>query len=840
MCVVTARSRIRRARVRTWLLASLAGLGAVLAALLGVATNLATALVPPEWGWAWDAPLLWTGVAVLVILTATAAAATILLSDNPPDSDPSGPGTTAVPAGPAAGHSVQALRDEAGAARDRTPASAPPAAVVVTSNLPPRNPHFTGRATLLDEVADSLRSGPVAVTAVHGLGGVGKTQVALEVAYRGRDRGAYHLIWWIRAESTLTLTDDLAALAPELDVPIEREQERTVAAVLAALRRRDRWLLVFDNAPNSDDIQRWLPSGPGHVLITSRERAWTGLARTVGVEEFSRAESVDYLAKHAGATLAGQTPGVLDELAATLGDLPLALAQATAYLTRHGLSVTGYLRLYQDRKTAARLLATGLPGYPHSVATTWLIHFEELAERQPAALELLRFCAFLDPDDINLELLLSRPDLLAGRLTGRLAEAAQNPATQLELVGELAATGLVTRLDDFRVRMHRLVGQVTRQQLAADDAQAQRSWAGHVMRLVSRLFPDESWYPESWSVCADLAAHVTALESHGAPANVTGLALDHLGRYLDGRGKLRDAIAVLHRAVVVWETAFGNLRPQLADSLNSLGIVQLELDLVEEAQSTLDRAISVAKTTYGSRHPRFALILTSLGMVEERRGQPKRARALYRRALTILESAGESDSVDTAQVLGNLGNVLRTLGDLDGARSGYERAIVIFTAVYGPEHPTVAAALTNLGAVQTRLNQIEDAKHSITRALRIKEAAYGPGHPDNAYTLVNLGALQLKEDAFEEARVSLRRALEIQEAAYGPEHPEIALTLYNLGMAEAPLGALDDAREHWRRALSIIGDAYGPAHEQARLLRELLDQGWHRDAAEEPPEQPGK
>lgn len=832
MCVVTERSRTWRAKIRTRLPASLPYLSVVLAVLIGVATELAAPLIPADWWWPQSPWVMWTITAGLIITMLLVTRAMHRSSGHVPGWDVPVPDTTDIATDSGTIRSAAAVGEEASAT---TPLPA------VTSNLPPRNPHFTGRTALLDEVTDSLRNGPVAVVAVQGLGGIGKTQVALEVAYRGRDRGVYDLIWWIRAESTLTLTDDLAALAPELGIGIGQEQERTVAEVLTALRRRDRWLLVYDNARNGDDIRPWLPAGPGHVLITSRERAWIGLARTIDIDEFSRAESIDYLTRHApsGAVSAEKTPGVLDELAATLGDLPLALAQAVAYLTRHGLSVAGYLRLYQDREAAARLLATGLPDYPHSVATTWLIHLEELAERRPAALELLRFCAFLDPDDINLELLLSRPDLLAGQLTGRLAEVAKSPTALLELVGELAATGLVTRLDDLRVRMHRLVGQVTRQQLAIGDAKAQRSWAGHIMRLVSQLFPDESWYPESWPVCADLAAHVTVLEGHGAPANVpTALALDHLGRYLDGRGKLRDALAVLQRAVALWEKALGAHTKQLADSLNSLGIVQNKLNLTEEARSTLDRAVAVAKATYGPRHPRFALILTSLGMVEERRGQPKQARAHYRRALTILESAGESDSVDMAQVLGNLGNVQWALGDLADARANYEQAIAIFSRVYGPEHPTVAAALTNLSGVQNDPNQLDAAKRSITQALRIKEAAYGPDHPDIAYTLVNLGGLQMKEGAFKEARASFRRALEIQEATYGPEHPEIALTLHNLGMAAAKLGALNDARDHWQRAIAIVEDAYGPAHAQARLLRVLLDRGWRDDAEEDPPDQP--
>ena len=171
---------------------------------------------------------------------------------------------------------------------------------------------FTGRDDMLAEVGRRLDGGPVAV---RGLGGMGKSQVALEYAHRMRAAGRYRVAGWVRADSAVTAAEDLAAMAPLLGLPADGPAGEVAASVVAALRSRRDWLVVLDNAQGPDDLAGMLPDGGGHVLITSRNRAWSGVAAQLDLEVFSRAESVAFLCKRSGR----DEPDAAGELAGELG-----------------------------------------------------------------------------------------------------------------------------------------------------------------------------------------------------------------------------------------------------------------------------------------------------------------------------------------------------------------------------------------------------------------------------------------------------------------------------------------------------------------------------------------
>jgi hypothetical protein len=314
--------------------------------------------------------------------------------------------------------------------------------------------------------AEALDAGPVAIVALQGLGGVGKSQVALEFAHQGRSTGTYGLTWWIRAEASITLLEDLAALVPVISAADSAKRQEAARNAVTKLQGLSGWLLVFDNTLNAAEVRPWLPAGSGHILITSRERgSWAQTAESFDLAEFTRTESLAYLRGR----LRRDDPEA-SALATALGDLPLALAQACSYLDLHdGLPIRRYLQLYHLESGPATLLATGVdPAYPGSVATTWLMHFAELRRKDPAALQLLQLCAHLRPDRIDLTLILSEPSLLDAAETSTLATAIRSPLERDATVGALTRTGLLNRLKDDYVglpgtsnrehfRIHRLV-----------------------------------------------------------------------------------------------------------------------------------------------------------------------------------------------------------------------------------------------------------------------------------------------------------------------------------------------------------------------------------------------
>src|SRR4051812_28614802 len=273
--------------------------------------------------------------------------------------------------------------------------------------VPPRNPRFTGRDGMLTELRRRLGGGEgtLVVQALYGLGGVGKTQLAIEYAHRFA--ADYDLIWWVDAEQPVLIGDQLAALAGRLDLPLGPTVADTVERLLSELRGRERWLLIFDNAERPDDIAGYRPGGAGHVLITSRYPGWGALGGRLEVDVLARPETIALLR----ARIPAMSEDLADELGAELGDLPLAAAQAAGYLEQTGLPPADYLRRFRERR--ATLLARGeVFGYAGRIDTTWALSLERLRGEDPAALQLLELTAFLAPEPIPLTLIGDHPELL--------------------------------------------------------------------------------------------------------------------------------------------------------------------------------------------------------------------------------------------------------------------------------------------------------------------------------------------------------------------------------------------------------------------------------------------
>jgi hypothetical protein len=458
-----------------------------------------------------------------------------------------------------------------------------PGSVPPVLNAPPRNPAFTGRAEVLEKLGQRLVAGPVAVVAVRGLGGVGKSQLALEYAYRMRESGRYELAAWIRADSVVTVAEDLAAMAPLLGIDADGPAGELAMVVRAALGSRRNWLVVFDNAQNPRELAEMLPGGRGHVLITSRTRAWGRIASQLDLEEFDRPESVTFVCQRTGR----EEPEAAGELAEVLGDLPLALAQAAAYIDTRAITIGDYLALYRDPAVARRLRAMGLASdeYPESVARTWLLHFDLLRQERPAAVELLRLCAFLDPDDIDLDL------LSAGRAeTGEvLAGVLGDKLERTEVASALAATSLVSRSSEGHLRVHRLVQAVTRDQL--DDHQA-AEWARRALSMAETVLPPDPLDNKSWPTYARLAPHIEAVtgqvSSYLILADKISL-LNNLGIYLAASGQLSASRAAFQRVLAITEAACGPDHPEVAKALDNLAVVQQRLGEFGDARASIKR-----------------------------------------------------------------------------------------------------------------------------------------------------------------------------------------------------------------------------------------------------------
>lgn len=558
-----------------------------------------------------------------------------------------------------------------------------------------RNRNFTGREDILTEVYDSLRAhSPAALTqteAIHGLGGVGKTQIAAEYAHRYA--GDYDVVWWVAAEDDAARPAELAGLARALDLPAKdmAEQAVVVAAVREWLRTHDRWLLILDNAPDADSIADLLPHGTaGHVVITSRSAVWSGIARPVPVETWPRPESVKFLLARAQK----EGDAAADELADELGDLPLALEQAAAYMDAVAISCGAYLERYREHRLA--ILARSAPlEHPDPVATTWHVSMERLREECPAAADLLNLCAFLAPEDIPRDMIADG----AEHLPEPLASAARSSVEMDDVVVALRRYSLM-RVEEDALSVHRLVQEVVRASMSEEQRGA---WWGCAARLADPGVgsPDLPDTLEAWPICERRLPHARPLMAAGMTdtTDASGPLLDTMGAYLYVRAQFAEARAMFETAILLGEEAHGPDDPTVALRVNNLGIVLLAQGDLPGARKRIERALRIDEAAFGPDHPAVAARVN------------------------------------------NLGTVYRAQGDLPGAKECCERALLIDEATYGPDHPNVARDVGNLGAVLGDQGDLPGAKKCIERALRIDEATYGPDHPNVAVRVNNLGVI---------------------------------------------------------------------------------------------------
>jgi tetratricopeptide (TPR) repeat protein len=676
----------------------------------------------------------------------------------------------------------------------------------------PRNPLFTGREDLLDQLHQKLTTPPTsdatttiaALTqpqALKGLGGIGKTQLAVEYAYRYQDH--YPHTFWVNAATMETLIGSFVAIAdllPSFPAKNEQDQNKVVEAVKQWLEHCDtRWLLIFDNADNISLVRPFLPkSGPGHILLTTRAHAVSSLAASIEVKKMSLMEGtclllrrVYGLAPHLSPMQVLEYTSIEDtneagNIVAALDSLPLALDQAGAYIEETGCGFAEYLNVYNTHhKTLLARRGIQATNYPNSVATTWLLSFQKVQQTNPAAAELLCLCAFLAPDQIPEELIRDG----AAHWNFPLQQATADLLTFNQMIEDLLKFSLVKRLaKPHMLSIHRLIQVVLIDTLTIDK---QWQWVVGVIQAVNNVFPKDVNDTSMWSQCqrylSQVQACYTLIEQYFMPMQQSTLWLIEAAILLD-----RTGLYLWHRA------------------------------LYSIAESLYQRALIIYEQRLGPEHPYIARSLNNLAGLYESQDQYDQAEPLFQRALAIHEQQLGPEHLDTALSLNNLAFLYINQGQYDQASPLLQRALAIYEQQLGPDHSDVALGLNNLAGIYESQGQHAMAEPLLQRALKIREQQLGQEHPDTALSLNNLAFLYINQGQYDQASPLLQRALEIRKQQLGQEHPDTALSLNNLAFLYINQGQYDQAKPLLQRALTIFTQVLGSGHSQTKETYERL------------------
>lgn len=565
------------------------------------------------------------------------------------------------------------------------------------------NPFFTGRDLLLAELHTRLMMPDVAVRRVvlTGLGGVGKTSVAVEHVYRRQ--ADYDLVWCVNGEQPASLLADLSALAGQLGVAPDALQHEQVAALRSWLEHHQRWLLVLDNVDDPEQVAELLPrSGTGQVVITSRVGVgWDPLASMLPVEVLSPGDAAGLLLARAEET-GPAAEAAATRLAATLGGLPLALEQAGAYVASTGtVSLAGYAELFTTR--ALELLKRAQPlGYQHTVATTWSLALQRLQQGEPAAVDLLTLASFVAPDDLPLPLVAAHHD----QLPEPLRAAAGDPLALADAVAALRRYSLIRVVADG-LYVHRLLQTVVRTGL--DDG-AKRAWAATAVRLLSASWPSQSDSVAAWPDCQRLLPHVLAVGDHSHDLEVASAAgwlwvLHQAAVYLWSRGQNRQARPLQEYALAGLRRVLGDDHPNTLHSLNDLAAIRRDLGDLEDARELFEQALAARRRVLGEDHHDTLWSMHGLGMTLQAVGELQAARQLHEHVLTARRQVLGDDHPTTLTSMSNLAETYRALGDLQHARELHQKTLTARRRVLGNDHPDTVTSVSNLAAVRRELDE---------------------------------------------------------------------------------------------------------------------------------------
>ncbi|MGW0118378.1 FxSxx-COOH system tetratricopeptide repeat protein [Streptomyces sp. NPDC003327] len=688
----------------------------------------------------------------------------------------------------------------------------------IWGDVPRRNPRFTGRDDLLTELQERLMDaerGNAACTLL-GMSGIGKTQIAAEYAHRFSPD--YDVIWWVSSDDRNVQRDRFGELAVELALPTGNEPGERIRAVREALRRGDphsRWLVVFDGWDATEGIDVMLPQGPGHVLITSRNRAWREHTDVLEVPSFDRSESTGYLMRRAPHISAGEA----DEVAAEFGDVPLPLVQAAAWLGESGMEAPEYLRMVREGRLSTVDEPGAGDGMPNASLTSWSILINRLRRAQPQTIDILSLCASFAPGRIPLGIVRAYPQ---APLPDDLRWMTTDLPAWTRALDTLVNYSVLTREtrgpvtgDDAgphqeSIHMHRLVHDIVSRLTDGEHRDAHRK---AVRVLLAEADPGNPADSRQWPRYSELLPH---LEPSGALRSTDPriqVAVLNCLRYCERSGEYKAGMRLGRRIREQWTAFMDPLAPHMQQLTTLEGDIMRRYGRFREAYD-LDLAQRDRLAAAATRDP-LGELQTNISIARDLRflGQYRESEELQRDVLAKARNLlGEAQSL-TLGARHNLGVVLRMLGRYQEA---YEQDVDTLSRCEAALPPRHGSTLNSNNAVAQDLRLLGRYREALGRQeanVKLHVSVLGPQHLHTLYARSQLALCRRREGGGQQdIGAMMAGVLEHLEQAYGRDHYVTLSAVTNYANFLREHGDLDLARTLITEAEAGYRALLGPAH----------------------------
>ncbi|MCL2625400.1 MAG: tetratricopeptide repeat protein [Cystobacterineae bacterium] len=676
------------------------------------------------------------------------------------------------------------------------------------NNLPERNPYFSGRTKDLDRIhAAFATDGAVCVKqAIAGLGGIGKTQLALEYAHRFRDDYA-DAIWWIKAEKSpredlLEFAEKCGFLPEGRDAASQLNDKDLIGRLNNWFAGHNSFLLIFDNVETVETIQPFIERvRTGHLLVTTRDRKLNLANSTmIDLDVFTVDEARAFMRERLPRK-AINAELTLDKLTELLELLPLALEQAAAYMADvdNDCDCEEYISLFEQHGlkvfegTAAKLKDYN---YNKIVTTTWNISLSKLSE---PARQLFSLCAYMAPDNIPLDFFVCQAERLPEPLHNELS----NKLKFNEVIQSLVKYALAKREGNF-LSIHRLVQAVTRQNQAGD-----MQWLSCCLNMACAVFEYE--YGNKSLMDMDTfeknVLHILSIVNHAKEVLVDEEAQKKIRRlyYRAGFGfdcssKYSEARECFQKALEISEKLLDKEHPDIAIAYNDIAETYASQGNYVEAQKWNQKALTIREKVLDKEHPDTATTYNNIASVHYNQGNYDEAMEWNRKALVIREKMLSKEHPDTATTYNNIAVIHNSKGDYAQALEYSQKALEICEKLLGKKHPHTVAAYNSIAGVYISLEEYVKAWEWYQKALETCEKMLVRDHPLTATIYNNIAVFYFCQGEHAKVLEWFQKALAICEKILGREHPNTVATYNNIGKFYSQQGNSIKALEWFQKA----------------------------------------